>query len=236
MKKILLLILIAKAVFINLLNAQTQNDEDIVVLKTGKEYAGQIIEQIPGNSIKIITFPNADTLVFYYAQIEKLKKKPGSKEKPTPQINVQPIQSNLKTTTNYTDDATYQIGNDLTVFSEQGYKFAVYINGKRCNDEFSTRITVENVNHNWVSIGVLFEDPARGLIEKNISLSPMDGDVMPYTCTYKIAVTKKNRLVIDLYDYGMKKVAPGTANVLIHRDVAPAGFNFQIQQTTRISR
>lgn len=232
MKKNILLALLLLA--FSQSNAQTNDQEDVVVLKTGKEYTGQIIEQIPGNCIKLLRFPESDTVIFYMTQIEKLKKqnKQATLQNKVATTEMPPAAASKSN--NYHENSTQQIGNDLTIFTELGYRFALYINGKRCNEEFATRVTVENINHDWVTIGVLFEDPERGLIEKNIGLSGKD-DVLPYTNTYRI-IAKNNRLVLRLHDYSVKKIAQGSTNILIQRDPAPAGTNLNIHHSTRIRK
>ena len=222
------------------IKAQHSNEDDVIVLKDGKQYVGQIIEQSPGKSIKFIDNATTDTLTFFIPQIDKLKKQAKKENKQVNDKPVSPIEININTngnTNNNGNPGQLQIGNDLTVFSDMGYKFAIYINGKRYNEEFATNVMVENINHDWVQIGVLFEDPDKGLIERSIPLSPYNGELIAYSSTYKIAVNKKNKLVLSYYGTDAKKLTPGTSNIIIHKNIAPPpGLQFQMNHSTRISR
>lgn len=80
MKNALYISIVAVLIFLNSLKAQVIEEQDIVMLKNGKQYTGQIVEQIPGSSIKLMLPVGGDTLLFYIEQIEKIKKKPTIKK------------------------------------------------------------------------------------------------------------------------------------------------------------
>lgn len=232
--KTLKLVFLIAIGMLSISNTFAQQGEDVVILKNGIEYSGVIIEQMPGKSIKLTVLPSNDTLVFYMNQIEKIKKN-TKKTEVQPAVETESKKQTEPTNNNYSQNSTYQVGNDLTIYSEQGYKFALYINGKRFNKEFLSSVTAENINHNWVKVGVLFEDPDKGLIETDLPLSSnFDYGLIPYTNTYRITANNKNILKLKLFDYGAKKLAPGSSNVIIHQSTAPNGLNFQIYQRTRI--
>ncbi len=208
----------------SILQSQNNSQEDVVLLKDGKEYRGLIIEQVPGSSIKFISYPENDTLVFYLAMIEKIKKE---MPKQNAVSNPVPTQVYQTSTVQSAQEATYQTGNDLTIFSDDEFKFIIYINGKPTNNTFFTRSTIENINHNWVRVSVVFEDPSKGVIEQDLMLSPNSGDMLPYTSTYQV-VNKKGRLKLKYYNQSVKKVAPGAANVVIYRSTTP-NYNSNVQ-------
>lgn len=218
--------------------AQTTVIDDIVTLKTGEKYEGQIIEQRPGSSITMLRNEPKDTLVFYLDQITSMKKKTRTIKDETP---VEVLKETTKVeekqpTNNYAEEGIYQVGNDLTIFSEDEYKFKVYINGKPFNQNFATRVSLENINHNWARISVLFENPDFGVIEQDIPLSPNDGDLLPYTSTYRVYTSKKGILKMWLFNNSVKKVAPGSANILIHRDASPSNIKFNHTRSVKTSR
>jgi hypothetical protein len=216
--------------------SQTIVTDDIITLKTGEKYEGQIIEQRPGSSVTMVSNEAKDTLVFYLDQIASMKKQ----NRTVQNVNSSPVEERAtekkQPTLNYAQDATYQIGNDLTIFSEDEYKFKIYVNGKPYHNNFATRVALENINHNWAQISVLFENPDLGVIEQDLSLSPNDGEMLPYTSTYKIKVNKKGKLVLRYYNCSLKKVAPGSANVLIHRSTTPNNVGFRINNNFTIGR
>ena len=215
--------------------AQDDTSTDLIILKTGEEYKGQIIEQIPGKSVKLFRPAQRDTLTLYLAQVEKLKKlNTDKKEKVKPERE---DERNVNININTTDvpppvRIPNQTGNDITIFNEHGYRFAVYINGERYGEDFSTSTQISNINHNWIKLGVLFENPDYGVLERNVVLSSND-NMIPYNSSFEIVVSKNNRFKLRYRDRSMKKVEPGTGNVLIHQHDFPAsGVHFK----SRISR
>jgi hypothetical protein len=213
--------------------AQSNIEDDVIILKDGKQYVGRIVEQSPGKSIRFVENSKTDTLTFFIPQIDKLKKQPRKEEKLKEATTTStPIEINI----NNTEKTINSIGNDLTVFSDMGYRFALYINGKRYNENFESSVTVENINHNWIKLSVLFEDPDKGIIEKNLSLSPVNENLIPYTSTYRIYVNRNNKIVLGYYESVAKKIAPGSGTVIIDRGAPPSGVNFKINHSTHISR
>lgn len=72
----------------------------------------------------------------------------------------------------------------LTVFSEDGDKFFLVLNGERQNNAGQTNIRVEDLNQPQYSAKIIFEDQSLGEITKNLFISDADGQLMDVT--YKV--------------------------------------------------
>ena len=69
--------------------------EDIVDLKSGESYIGTIIEQRPGQYLKLLQMPANDTLQFAYSEIEVLRKRIMPKEEPVRDTIVSSIRDTI---------------------------------------------------------------------------------------------------------------------------------------------
>ena len=88
----------------------------------------------------------------------------------------------------------------LTIFSEDGYKFYLILNGQRQNDKPETNIRVQNLTQPFYNAKVIFEDKSLGEISKNI---PVNGgaDNAPADVTYKIKTGKDGKQVLRYYSF-----------------------------------
>ncbi|MGI8893926.1 MAG: hypothetical protein ACR2GN_10790 [Bacteroidia bacterium] len=57
---------------------------------------------------------------------------------------------------------------NVILFTEDGEKFTVILNGARQNDTPETQVTVTGLNTNSYKLKVIFEDPANGAMDKNL--------------------------------------------------------------------
>ena len=74
----------------------------------------------------------------------------------------------------------------LTVFSEDGHKFYLILNGQRQNDKPETNIRVENLNQEYYNCKIIFEDKALGELSKTFLQVVDVSSKTPQDVTYKI--------------------------------------------------
>jgi hypothetical protein len=81
---------------------------------------------------------------------------------------------------------------NLTVFSEDGYKFYLVLNGERQNDIPQSNIRIEELPQPYYSARVIFADSTIAPVSKNsLMLTDADGTMMDVT--YRIKVDKNKR-------------------------------------------
>jgi len=90
-----------------------------------------------------------------------------------------------------------QFGN-LTVFSEDGDRFYLILNGEKQNEEAQTNIRVEELNQPYYSARIIFEDKALASITKN-NLMIVDADAHFMDVTYKIKKDKNKKVKLNYY-------------------------------------
>jgi len=90
-----------------------------------------------------------------------------------------------------------QHGN-LTVFSEDGDKFFLILNGEKQNEEAQTNIRVEELNQPYYSARIIFEDKTLAPITKN-NLMIVDADAKFMDVTYKIKKDKNKKVKLNYY-------------------------------------
>jgi hypothetical protein len=90
-----------------------------------------------------------------------------------------------------------QFGN-LTVFSEDGDKFFLILNGEKQNEEAQTNIRVEELNQPYYSARIIFEDKTLASITKN-NLMIVDADAHFMDVTYKIKKDKNKKVKLNYY-------------------------------------
>lgn len=83
------------------------------------------------------------------------------------------------------------IGN-LTIFSENGDAFFMYLNGELQNETPQTNIRVEDLNHKFYSVKIQFQNKTLKEIQKNY-VSVVDNNGVYGDVTYKIKVDDKNK-------------------------------------------
>lgn len=89
-----------------------------------------------------------------------------------------------------------QTGN-LTVFSEDGTKFYLELNGERYNDEPLTNVRVEELPNPYYSCKIVFENPKiASITKKNLTIEDVDGILEDVT--YRIK-NKKGKRTLNFY-------------------------------------
>ena len=87
---------------------------------------------------------------------------------------------------------------NLTVFSEDGDKFFLILNGEKQNEIPQTNIRIEELNQPYYSARVIFEDKALQPITKN-NLMIQDAEGVFVDVTYKIKKDKNNKVKLNYY-------------------------------------
>lgn len=95
----------------------------------------------------------------------------------------------------------------LTIFSEDGDKFQLYLNGELMNDEPQTNLRVEDLNQPYYNARVTFEDKNRTDITKN-NLMIADADGIFADVTYKIKRDKNIKTKMKMNYFSSVPVRP----------------------------
>ena len=87
---------------------------------------------------------------------------------------------------------------NLTIFSEDGYKFYLILNGERQNNAPETNIRVEELVNPYYSAKIIFEDKTMGEISKS-ALMLTDADGVYQDVTYKIKKDKNGKMLLRYF-------------------------------------
>lgn len=87
----------------------------------------------------------------------------------------------------------------ISVFSEDGEKFWVVINGIRQNDKPQTNVKVEGLDQPNYKVKVIFEDEKIKAVDKSIMTH--DVDDKPSYCTYALRKNKKGEMLMKINSY-----------------------------------
>jgi hypothetical protein len=123
---------------------------------------------------------------------------------------------------------------NLVVFSENGERFYLILNGIRQNENPETNIKIENLINQFYSTKVIFEDGAVGeVIKKHLMVVDADGN--PGEMTYALRMSKKGEYKFKWQSFTPVRQAPvPSSNVTViqyHSDPLPAS-GIQITETT----
>ena len=102
-----------------------------------------------------------------------------------------------------------QIAHDLEIYSENGLKFTLIINGRTMNEEPVSNIQILNTDKDYVSAKIIFEDPNIPEIEKRaLQLAdPGEGKVKsPVSVVCKIVETRKGQQKLRFASRSHKKI------------------------------
>ncbi|MBL7766614.1 MAG: DUF4476 domain-containing protein [Chitinophagaceae bacterium] len=89
---------------------------------------------------------------------------------------------------------------NLTIFSEDGYKFYLILNGERQNEVAQTNIRLEELPQPYYNCKIIFEDPTQKEITKN-NLMLVDANNVHQDVTYKIKKDKSGKQVLRFYSF-----------------------------------
>lgn len=111
--------------------------------------------------------------------------------------------------------AQFQPTANLTVFSEDGYKFFLILNGERQNEVAQTNIRIEELPQPYYNCKIIFDDKTQKEITKNM-LMLVDANNIPQDVTYKIKKDKKGVPVLRYFSFmpaQQNMVRPGNCTV-----------------------
>lgn len=137
---------------------------------------------------------------------------------------------------NFTAFAQNHIGH-LTIFSEDGDKFFLVLNGELQNDIPQTNIRIEDLNQPYYNAKILFEDKTLAEISKN-NLALTDVDEIFCDVTYKIKRDKNNKSKMKLNFFSMIPVQQNyvrPSNVYVVHYGQPAVSVSQTTTTTTVN-
>lgn len=109
-----------------------------------------------------------------------------------------------------------QISHDLEIYSENGLKFTLIINGRTMNETPVSNIQVVNTDKDYLNAKIVFEDPNIPEIEKKMLqlADPAEtSSKSPVSVVYKIVETKKGEQVLRFSSRSHKKIQ--TTDVII---------------------
>lgn len=133
-----------------------------------------------------------------------------------------------------------QNSSNLIVFSEDGLKFYLVLNGIRQNETPVTNIKIDKLNQPYYSAKIIFEDKAEPVLEKKyLSVEDAEG-VGSLEVTYKIKKNNKNVNVLRFFSQvPIAQAAPPAPNIQeIHYNTIPMPDIFTsviIHETTTTS-
>ena len=124
-----------------------------------------------------------------------------------------------------------QISNNLTIYSEDGLKFTLYLNGEQKNAEPKSNVKVENTDLSYADTKVVFEDTSKGMLRNKIlRIGEVGDDFLPVETVYKIITNKKGELDFKFASRSPRKIQ--TPAVIIQNQSAPPTNGNGIQITT----
>jgi hypothetical protein len=89
---------------------------------------------------------------------------------------------------------------NLTIFSEDGQRFFLILNGERQNEQAQTNIRIEELPQPYYNCKIIFEDPSQKEISKNM-LMLTDANGVPQDVTYKIKKDKSGKSVLRFFSF-----------------------------------
>ena len=109
-----------------------------------------------------------------------------------------------------------QIAHDLAVYSEDGDKFTLYVNGEQINAEPGANVKVENTNNDYVLVKIVFADTSITAIErKNLQIAePGVNAKGPVSVVYKVKLNKKGEHVLSFVSRSAKKIQEGPTIII----------------------
>ena len=126
---------------------------------------------------------------------------------------------------------------NLIVFSEDGLKFYLILNGIRQNDVPVTNVKVVDLNQPYYSAKIIFEDKKQPILEKKF-LQIVDPETKnPLEVTYKIKRNKKQENVLRFFSQVpvLQAASPSSEVPVYHYNVTPMpeiGAAIVTQETT----
>lgn len=122
-----------------------------------------------------------------------------------------------------TTNASAQISHDLEIFSEDGLKFTLIVNGRKMNEESVSNIQILNTDKDYVQAKIIFDDQSIPPIEKKFLqiADPGTGtERMPVSAVYKV-VEKKGKYKLKFASRSFKKIQNNADVIVIEANPRP---------------
>jgi hypothetical protein len=144
--------------------------------------------------------------------------------------------------------------NNLVVFSENGEKFFLIINGVKQNIEAETNVKVTELIQPTYKAKIVFEDKAKGIVDQNIYFMQGGEPVKNYEFVYSVGIKKKglykarpvsavaiggqakNNPDQAVVHYATSEPTPDNNNVINVADDSPAAGNSNVQTEQTITQ
>ncbi|MBL7754922.1 MAG: DUF4476 domain-containing protein [Chitinophagaceae bacterium] len=134
--------------------------------------------------------------------------------------------------------AQFQPSANLTIFSEDGLRFFLILNGERMNEVAQTNIRIEELPQPYYSCKIIFEDPQQKEITKNV-LMLTDAEGVMQDVVYKIKRDKNGKNILRFFSQqNAVQNLPRPGNCTVYRFgslqpiFSPGGVNAQTTTTT----
>ncbi|MDX2360879.1 MAG: hypothetical protein QNK23_08740 [Crocinitomicaceae bacterium] len=130
-----------------------------------------------------------------------------------------------------------QISHDLEIFSEDGLKFTLILNGRIMNEEPMSNIQILNTDKDYLSLKIKFDDPSIPDIERKMLqiANPSSEDAernKPVTVVYKI-VEKKGKYKLRFASRSDKKIQEEPdviiQNTTVNQAESSSGFKLVVR-------
>lgn len=124
-----------------------------------------------------------------------------------------------------------QISHDLEIFSEDGLKFTLILNGRVLNEEPMSNVQILNMDKDYVSAKIKFENgDIEDIVKKNLQIANPTTDEAsrnkPVTTVYKI-VEKKGNYKLRFASRSDKKIQP-KENVIVQQNASTESSKVKI--------
>ena len=123
-----------------------------------------------------------------------------------------------------TSNVSAQISHDLEIYSEDGLKFTLVINGRTMNEVPVSNIQVVNTDKDYIQAKIIFEDSNIPAIEKKFLqlADPGQGDnKAPVSVVYKIVESKKGDHNLKFASRSHKKIQDAADIIIIESNPQP---------------
>ena len=100
-----------------------------------------------------------------------------------------------------------QIAHDLSIFSEDGSKFSMTVNGRDVTDGFVKNIELKDIQEDYVKVLINFEDTGIPPLSRTVYLAKAGtGEKPPMTSVYVLKTNKKGEWKLRLESTSEKKI------------------------------
>lgn len=115
-----------------------------------------------------------------------------------------------------------QISHDLEVYSENGEKFFLILNGRKMNEEAVSNIQITNTDKDYVNAKIVFENESIPPIEKKFLqiAEPGTQEKVPVSAVYKV-VEKKGEYKLNFSSRSQKKIQVNPDVIIIETNPTP---------------